>query len=238
MEVKCKKCGINFVKSNQEYNRARRNGRDYFFCTQTCATQYGNEIRGYKSYPIEKKCPRCLNSFTVLSHSSNKTYCSRFCSNSRPQTIKTKQKIAKSVSIKSKQLWNNPEYIEKQLNRPKMFTSKGEVEIRTFFIQYLKADGWTFGGCLSFGNVRLTRDLYSEKLKVCIEYDGVWHFKDIKGQLADKQNKDRLLEEWCLKNRYRLIRLKDDLYRSNRSFWLKTLLGEVYFGTEKVVKFY
>ena len=118
------------------------------------------------------------------------------------------------------------------------FTSKGEEEIKKHFKEKFKGDNWTFGRRAFIDNVRLNVDLYSDKLKVCIEYDGVWHFKDINGKLEDKQRKDLLLERWCNKNNFRLIRIKEDIYKQDKKFWIDKLEQEVYNGSNKLVKFY
>jgi len=78
--------------------------------------------------------------------------------------------------------------------------------------------------------------LFSKSLKVIIEYDGAWHFKDIHGQLADKQMKDRELEKWCFENNWRLIRIKEDIYKLNRQFWTRELVNSVYKSTDIVIK--
>jgi hypothetical protein len=54
--------------------------------------------------------------------------------------------------------------------------------------------------------------MYSDKLKICFEYDGIWHFKDIHGQLERKQYKDKLLKKWCKVNNYKLIRLDEECF--------------------------
>lgn len=70
-------------------------------------------------------------------------------------------------------------------------------------------DGWKSGGGLKFEGKRIVRDLWSDKLQICFEYDGIWHFEDILGQLEDKKIKDNLLEKWCIYNNYRLIRIDE-----------------------------
>lgn len=51
-------------------------------------------------------------------------------------------------------------------------------------------------------------------IKICFEYDGDWYFKDIHGQLLDKQRKDRKLAKWCRDNGYRLIRIDERFYEN------------------------
>jgi hypothetical protein len=90
-----------------------------------------------------------------------------------------------------------------------IFSSKREREIVNYF-KYKYPGIWTTGFVKKFKSEILNCDMYSEKLKICFEYDGIWHFKDIKGQLERKKNKDKLLEEWCIKNEYRLIRIDEE----------------------------
>ena len=85
------------------------------------------------------------------------------------------------------------------------------TELKNKFPQH----SWKSGGRLKHKDVSLTRDAYSNELKICIEYDGIWHFKDIHGQLANKQLKDELLKAWCIENGYRLIRDEDGHYNIN-----------------------
>lgn len=61
----------------------------------------------------------------------------------------------------------------------------------------------------------LSPDCHSDKLKVVIEYDGIWHFKDIHNQLERKQNVDRALLKYCKENGYRLIRIDEGLKITN-----------------------
>lgn len=62
-----------------------------------------------------------------------------------------------------------------------------------------------------FEGVLLNPDLWSKKLKVVIDYDGIWHFENIHNQLEEKQRKDRILKKFCEENNYRLIRIDEDL---------------------------
>lgn len=101
----------------------------------------------------------------------------------------------------------------------KNFTSRGEIKIREYFKNNFKEDEWTFGGCLKIDeNLYISRDLYSKKLKINFEYDGIFHFKNIYGQLENKQLKDNKLEEWSIKNEWRLIRISDDIFILDEDF--------------------
>ena len=114
-------------------------------------------------------------------------------------------------SINTKENW-----LRGKFSMPKeIFSSKNEREIVLHFKQTFPNDGWKSGGRLILDNKEtLSRDMWSDKLKVCFEYDGIWHFKDIHGQLNRKQLKDKMLEQWCINNGYRLVRIDEDFYRN------------------------
>ena len=190
---------------------------------------------------FEVRCGKCGLAFFVSmrekKYSKEKNYyCSRSCANSRVFT----ESSIKKKSIKTKQAWKRGVYDHFNYIGRKGFryTSKGETEIKNYFKTQFLNDKWTSGGRLKIKNEGVVRDLYSNKLKVCIEYDGIWHFKNIHNQLEKKQYKDRLLEEWCKENGFRLIRIKEEVYLSNKEVLLKNLIKEVYEGREELVKFY
>lgn len=188
---------------------------------------------------FEVFCKNCNKSFIVQERDKifpkkEKYFCSRSCANKRVLTNKTKNKISQSI----KNCWNKEEYREKCTAaslRLKRFTSKCEREIRDYFISNFKGDEWTYGRL--FG--KINSDLFSKKLKIAFEYDGIWHFKDIYGQLKEKQKKDKLLENWCKENNWKLIRMKDDLYVLDKEYWLQKIINEIYFSNRSgIIKFY
>ena len=122
--------------------------------------------------------------------------------------------------------WEDEDYAKSVLSTNKRFTSKNEVLIREYFINTYPNDEWTFGGGIKINGQQISRDLYSNKLKICFEYDGIWHFKDIYGQLNKKKLKDSLLEQWCLDNKYSLIRLDEDHF-NNQSL---TILEKIFYS--------
>jgi hypothetical protein len=221
----------NDIKKYQESNRLAKIQRDL--------VTLGN----LKNFEVA--CFKCNNRFTVIEREKQhpvkeKYFCSRACANSRKHSQKTKNKISKMTSLALTHMWqNNIEYVNKCLKngKHKKFNSKGEIEVREYFQDKFPNDMWTFGPCV-INNQTIVRDMFSKKLKVCLEYDGVWHFKDIHGQLKNKQEKDLLLENWCKLNGYRLIRIKEDLYKSNKNFWLDKLEKTIYHSDDKLVKFY
>ncbi len=167
---------------------------------------------------------------------NGKYFCSYKCQRTRSPECKSK------ISLSTKQLWLNEEYANKIItnntNKNPRFSSKGEEEIKKYLKDNYINDEWTSGGGFKFDDIRLTRDMYSNKLKIIVEYDGIWHFEDIKGQLADKQLKDKKLEEWVIDNNWRLIRIKDVLYQKDKNKWLNILLDAIYSRKEKIIKLY
>lgn len=168
-------------------------------------------------------CKVCGSEFIITERDSlfrkrgGKYFCSYKCSRTRSKECREK------ISIHSKELWKDPIYVSRIIsdnvnnpNKIQFFSSKGEREIISHFKDYFKIDNWTSGGGIIYNGVRLSRDLFSKSLRVIIEYDGVWHFKDIHGQLEDKQIKDKALEDWVVENNWRLIRIKEDVYKSNK----------------------
>ena len=102
---------------------------------------------------------------------------------------------------------------------PKCNKNKGEESIRKFLTKYNIEfeEQKTFEGCR---NVNLLRfDFYLPKYNLCIESDGVPHFKKIKWtkemteeQMEEKfeyvQNNDKIKDEYCKKNNITLLRVK------------------------------
>lgn len=96
--------------------------------------------------------------------------------------------------------------------------SKRELEIVSFLKEKFPDDCWKQGfidGTRKHDGFILSPDCHSDKLKVVIEYDGIWHFENIHNQLERKQNVDRALLKYCKENGYRLIRIDEGLKVTN-----------------------
>lgn len=156
------------------------------------------------------KCVKLVNiSYRNKTGKRKKYFCCRSCANSRIRTDEYKILL----SNKMKDLWLKGHYddttAKNWMKLPKLFSSKREREIVKHFKTNYITDEWKSGGQLKVEGCRLVRDLWSDKLKICFEYDGDWHFLDLNGQLKNKQLKDALLETWCVNNGYRLIRIDE-----------------------------
>lgn len=253
----CKYCGQNFehINRNAYANHVR-------WCEKNPNTdkeKHSRDIKIRRSFELDKKlgkitefqveCFKCGKPFKVKERKKQfpkkkKYFCSKSCASSRSGNKKWlenriskefKQKMSNSMQEK----WTDSDFAARCIkNSKKYFSSKGECEVRKIFQGKYPEDGWTQGGHLKVKTKGITRDMYSNKLKVCVEYDGIWHFKDIKGQLSEKHKKDLLLEQWCLDNGWRLIRIDEHLYQTDKEYWIEKLEQEIYHGTEQIVKFW
>lgn len=227
---------VRWCKLNPKYENINKNKN----ISKGMTLGYNKRLGEFKEFEV--RCFICNTTFKVVEREKifpkkKKYFCNRSCANSQ-RVIKNKESHRTNTSLAIKEMWKNPIYIENVMRKKCAYNSKGELAIRNYFKWNYPKDRWTFGGSLKYNGIPLIRDLYSNKLKVCIEYDGIWHFEDIIGQLKDKQIKDNSLEEWCLKNNYRLIRIKEDVFLKDEEFWIKQIENEVYKGVGRIVKFY
>ena len=95
---------------------------------------------------------------------------------------------------------------------PKCKSSKGEIEIQLF----LENNNIFFEQEKKFSECKNKRDLpfdfYLHDLNICIEYDGMQHFKPIdhfggEKTLLNIQNNDRIKTKYCKDNNIQLIRI-------------------------------
>jgi len=210
--VTCNKCGETFSNKKIYANHVRWKHKDNteYFKNASNGGKKAAEKRFGKLIKEEVNCNRCNSSIEIEYRDGKKKakyFCSRSCANSRgKRSNATKKKISNGV----KAAWKNGMFDDAAFSNNKIFSSKGEREVVQYFKSKFKEDEWKSGGLMKIGeSTFISRDMWSDKLKVCFEYDGIWHFKDINGQLSTKQHKDSLLEEWCLRNEYRLIRVED-----------------------------
>jgi len=91
--------------------------------------------------------------------------------------------------------------------------SKGEFKI----MNYLNDNNIKFYCEYRFSNCRdklpLPFDFYLPNYNMCIEYDGEQHFKEVKIWngvigLSERIKKDKIKNEYCLKNNIKLLRIK------------------------------
>jgi hypothetical protein len=113
---------------------------------------------------------------------------------------------------------------------PKCKTSKGENEIIKYLdlhnINYIKEK--KFDDCKY--KSQLPFDFYLPNYNMCIEYDGIQHFKSIqfwggKKGLKERQKRDKIKNEYCSLNNIRLIRIRYDEEINLQLKVMKALLG-------------
>jgi hypothetical protein len=175
--------------------------------------------KGKERYGVQDKlaiCPECGKEF--MSHYMKKgrwkKYCSVTCANKQGSKYVDYKKF--SDYQKEHGTWKK-NFIKNGLGNRKNH-SKRELEIVSYFKKNFPNDEWKQGlidggrkhdGCL------INPDLWSKKLKIIIEYDGDWHFKDINNQLEHKQKVDKATMKFCEENGYRIIRIDEKEKVSN-----------------------
>jgi very-short-patch-repair endonuclease/ribosomal protein S14 len=188
-----------------------------------------------------RRCEKCGKDFEIIYRKRIPTnrFCSRSCANSgrvRSQDVLT------DLSHKMKIKWQDETY-RQVMNIVRegtsfAFRSKGEKDLLAE-LNLKFNNAFSYGGNFKLAdNVYLSLDCFSHSLKVCVEYDGIWHFKDIKGQLSHKQNKDVLLKQFCSKNGYQLIRVKDERYFKEKEFILNSIESHIKAKDLDYIEFY
>lgn len=242
INLKCEECGKSFEKERSEYNRRIKKGYTRFFCNSECAGEgmlRPNEIH----VPITVKCLWCNSMVETTTNPKDKRCCSKTCSAKYSRSKCSLETYKKTVSDKIKSVWKAGKYdhilsTTEQDGRKQYFNSKGEIELREYLKLTLPRYKFTTGMIQKTQEARINPDIWSREYKVIVEYDGIWHFEDIKGQLKDKQRKDKLVEEWCIKNGWRCIRIKEDVYKRSKEEWKEKIKNEVLNGNSPIVRFY
>ena len=236
------------------------------FCSFSCCTINTNKNRDYsknsagliksrklrldaelgKLMDLEVTCHKCKEHFLVKERVKNfpkkkKYHCCRGCANAR-EAVKTEEH-KKKVSIAAKKFYSQLPLEEKlrraqrSVNSRFLYRSKGEAKLLEMLRSSFPEAEFTYGGSMIYKDKAICRDIISKKLKLCIEYDGIWHFKNINNQLSFKKMKDALYEEWILQSEYRLIRVTDNDFARNQSLY-EELIDSIENRTEKIIKLF
>lgn len=220
MQYTCKTC--NFCTDNSKcwanhirwYHKLTKDTEEYRSYIQKVSKIKSKPIK-YIKEEILRKCPECNKLYKTIQKTNKDTgeisyqrkYCSITCANKQGSKHVDYNKVSEWAKNNPRgwctEEWRN-EYMQTEECQ---WRSKRENEIVSYFKENFKNDEWTHG-CIY---KKLCPDLWSRKLKVVIEYDGIWHFKDIHGQLERKQQNDRDVLKYCKDNGYRLIRIDEDL---------------------------
>ena len=233
----CEICNITFVNSKSYSNHIRWKHKKVEYKRQICdccnKSVRSENFATHKTVCKIKQCKQC----NVNIKGGRNIFCNSKCSaafNSKHRDCKKidrsyiTEEWKKTQSNYTKTHWNNG--VHKACRT--IFSSKNERAIVNYFKKKYTQHEWKSGGRLKLDKgMFLSRDMWSDKLKICFEYDGIWHFKDIKGQLKAKQHKDALLEKWCIQNNYRLIRIDEDVFKN-----IEQIEELIYNNTLSVIK--
>lgn len=192
--------------------------------TYSQAMKKANVIRfgAFASYKVT--CNKCGTEFEVrqrehLFPKKEKYFCSRSCANSRSNlsqswTQQKKEKAKVQARVNMKKLWQNEQYAKRCLS---IFTSKGQRLIRDTIIQKHSNDNWTWGSLnKKYKELVFHPDMFSHKLKIVFQYDGIYHFKTIyrNQDLQKSKLKQKVLQQWCIQNGYKLLRISESWFHS------------------------
>lgn len=173
------------------------------------------------------KCAYCNTNLVFEKRKA--TYCNVSCSNkNRRHSEETKQLIRSSVN---NFIEEHPDQFYKFLDHEnqknnKKFSSKNEKEL--FNIIKKDFQSFTSGGSFKLDEKTfLPLDMYSKDLKLIIEYDGIYHFKDIYGNLKQVQERDAKLNQWCVNNNWKIIRVNEKTYLLHKQKVLKEIFSMI-----------
>jgi len=185
-----------------------------------------NEWETKASHLIHEKsgCPKCVaiergfksrkshEEFVLEMKHLNKDY----------EVIGNYETATKKIEIKCKVCDNSWKSIPNSLLRgvgcPYCNHSKGEKKISTF----LNENNITHETQFSFSDCKdkqvLFFDFFIKDLNICIEYDGMQHFKAIKffggeKKLKDTKRRDKIKNDYCKDNNIKLIRIPYQQYK-------------------------
>ena len=230
-EYKCV-CG-NIFNSQKALSGHKANCKEYYLHRDGNLDNYYSKLKNYNSYinsiiqpkkeeieqwrKEEHRCEHCGKIMTEFYGSGR--FCSQSCANSHDFSEDTKKALSIKLSNYAKNNpkgWASKEWLAAHpefINRHRKIHSKRELEIVDLLQSNFPEDNWKQGPIIDrpLYETIINPDLYSDKLQIIIEYDGIWHFKDIHNQLERKQEYDRLTLYWCQKYDYRLIRIDYEL---------------------------
>ncbi len=227
MKHRCEKCGFetdngkvfsNHIRWQHKTDKESEKYKSYQ--KKLADTQRLRKV--WEDSEVEIPCKECGKLFKTIKQKNKNTgeerflrnYCSDSCSHKQGSKSVDYSKVSEwaknhKVGFLSIEYLMTHDGVSSQKNM-----SKRELEIVNYFKTNFPNDEWKQGlilGGKKFEGVLLNPDLWSKKLKVIIEYDGIWHFENIHNQLEEKQRKDRILKKFCEENNYRLIRIDEDL---------------------------
>jgi len=209
------KYGYNYVFFKNNKNKIKIECGDHFFIQRV-----DDHLNGHG-------CPICANVY----HKNNEEYikdCSKI-HNNKYIYDKTVYKNNKSKVIIT--CLKHGDFVQESLSHlrghgcPKCNNSKGEILIDIF----LKNKNIKYEVQKTFEDLKRIQNLYFDfyltEHNVCIEYDGIQHFKPIKkfggiNRFLIVKEIDKIKNDWCFKNNIQLIRFS---YKNNENYIYKIL---------------
>ena len=213
------------------YNHDTSKYKDYDKVSKTISKTLCNKkqnlINEYLKHPT--LCKYCQQ---ALPYEKRKyKFCNRSCSssyNGQHMTKETKQKISKSIT---QFRIENPEIANKWTSTHltnKCFNSKGEKELLSIIQNQFPQYHFTCGSLRKLAErIYKSLDIYSNELKLIIEFDGIYHFKNIYNNLEQVQLKDKLLNQWCVNNAWKIIRINEITYINQKDKALSTIFNMI-----------
>jgi len=233
MEYICNICKEEFENHSKKANHIRWKHKSEEF-RQNCIEKMSKRKLEFDTIQFGKfekftvNCDNCNKSFIITERllkfpSKEKYFCCRSCANTRNHNTETKNKISEKVKNK----WKDEDYYNKcilNFKCNKRSSSCGEREIR-----YFLKDRYGYKNVLAHRNINIgltdkkSVDITIKDKNIIIEYDGIWHFnKEIYERMGTPNKyfevieKDRLLNDHCLKNNIKLLRISEKYYLHNK----------------------
>lgn len=230
-QVNCETCGTPFMKHICEIRKSNNH-----FCSQSCSATYNNQRRErteeYKEkvrdslskYRSENKIIRNCIECGAVNNRYSSDYCSKQCyKQSRPSTC-----IICNISFKGSRKTCSDECLKTSMTRTghksqqsQPHRSKGESLFFDLCVQYFR-DTEVLSNPQMFidnnGNA-WDCDIVIPKYKVCIAYNGIYHYEDLRGthKLKQVQSRDKIKKTVIFDNQFIQYIVKD-LGRFNAEF--------------------
>lgn len=248
VDVKCRQCQIDFIICFSEYKRQIKNGRDHFFCSRSCACSYGNFLKyGNLHEQWKESCVVCVICGDKIpfylwkkkhrAKRNRRMICGnvkcRAIINGMNGSMAQKSKL-REAALKSKTYLKN--FQSSGMNNSRT-SSKGERQLREALkIEFGDKEVLAHRHFKIGDDLLKSVDMFLPKYNLIIEYDGEYHFRNIYGNFELIVMKDKLLENWCLTNNYRLIRIDENTYKQDKEKYINVLIEKIRLGNERVLK--
>ena len=176
----CSYCDKKFSISYGEYNRQIKKGREYFFCSRSCAAKKGNAERPNRRVSVEKICLYCHEPFSTMTGAKSPDYCSRSCASAGSVTD-NRRNAQRVAGLQHK---DNLILVDETLRRRELWKYKKLISFFEF-----KKENFKF----EYNINDYVYDLALIERKIFIEFDAINHLHP--QQMLIDNEKDKLAEE-------------------------------------------